>query len=117
MTPRLVAGAGAPAALCRAPRARAAPAAGADGLRQRHAPIRSRPGGRETCPACPNLATMARDSAALGHIRDQVGRALRGFLEQQRAVLLRVGVELLPGLEALEGAFRYAAPDELERDP
>ena len=46
---------------------------------------------------------MARDPAALGHIRDQVGRALRGFLEQQRAVLLRAGVELLPGLEALEG--------------
>ena len=45
---------------------------------------------------------MARDPAALGHIRDQVGRALRGFLEQQRAALLGVGAELLPGLEALE---------------
>src|SRR5262249_21447674 len=45
---------------------------------------------------------MARDPAALGHIRDQVGRALRGFLAQQRAVLRRAGAELLPGLEELE---------------
>jgi geranylgeranyl diphosphate synthase type I len=45
---------------------------------------------------------MARDPAALGHIRDQVGRALRGFLAQQRAVLLEAGAELLPGLEELE---------------
>src|SRR5262249_58578862 len=45
---------------------------------------------------------MARDPAALGHIRDQVGRALRGFLEQQRAALLGAGEELLPGLTALE---------------
>jgi geranylgeranyl diphosphate synthase type I len=45
---------------------------------------------------------MARDPAALGHIRDQVGRALRGFLEQQRAVLPGAGAELRPGLEALE---------------
>jgi geranylgeranyl diphosphate synthase type I len=45
---------------------------------------------------------MASDPAALGHIRDQVGRALRGFLGEQRAVLLRAGEELLPGLEALE---------------
>ena len=45
---------------------------------------------------------MARDPAALAHIRDQVGRTLRSFLEQQRAVLLRAGGELLPGLEALE---------------
>jgi geranylgeranyl diphosphate synthase type I len=45
---------------------------------------------------------VARDPAALAHIRDQVGRALRSFLEQQRTVLLRAGGELLPGLEALE---------------
>jgi geranylgeranyl diphosphate synthase type I len=45
---------------------------------------------------------MTRDPAALGHIRDQVGLALRGFLEQQRAVLLGAGGELLPALEALE---------------
>jgi geranylgeranyl diphosphate synthase, type I len=45
---------------------------------------------------------MARDPAALGHIRDQVGSALRGFLAQQRTALLRVGSELLPGLDALE---------------
>ncbi len=52
--------------------------------------------------ACPSLAIVARDPAALAHIRDQVGRALRSFLEQQRTVLLRAGGELLPGLEALE---------------
>jgi geranylgeranyl diphosphate synthase type I len=45
---------------------------------------------------------MARDPAALGHIRDQVGRALHQFLDQQRAVLLRTGGELLPLLEAVE---------------
>ena len=45
---------------------------------------------------------MARDPAALGHIRDQVGSALRGFLAQQRSALLRAGTELLPGLDALE---------------
>ena len=45
---------------------------------------------------------MARDPAALGHIRDQVGSALRGFLAQQRTALLRMGTELLPGLDALE---------------
>ncbi|HYB89366.1 MAG TPA: polyprenyl synthetase family protein [Streptosporangiaceae bacterium] len=45
---------------------------------------------------------MAPDPAALGHIRDRVGRALRAFLGEQRAVLLRAGEELLPGLEALE---------------
>jgi geranylgeranyl diphosphate synthase, type I len=45
---------------------------------------------------------MARDPAALGHIRDQVGSALRGFLAQQRAALLGAGAELLPGLEAVE---------------
>jgi geranylgeranyl diphosphate synthase, type I len=45
---------------------------------------------------------MARDPAALGHIRDQVGSALRGFLAQQRPALLRAGTELLPGLDALE---------------
>jgi geranylgeranyl diphosphate synthase, type I len=45
---------------------------------------------------------MARDPAALGHIRDQVGSALRGFLAQQRTALLRVGTELLPGLDAVE---------------
>ena len=46
---------------------------------------------------------MARDPAALGHIHDQVGSALHGFLEQQRAVLLGAGPELLPPLDALAG--------------
>src|SRR5215467_7092522 len=50
----------------------------------------------------PSLAIMAHDPAALGHIREQVGRALREFLDQQRAVLLRAGGELLPTVEALE---------------
>ena len=45
---------------------------------------------------------MARDPADLGHIRDQVGLALRGFVGQQRAVLLGAGAELLPALAALE---------------
>src|SRR6516225_5989418 len=53
-------------------------------------------------PVCPSLAIMARDPADLGHIRDQVGLALRGFVGQQRAALLRAGAELLPGLDALE---------------
>ena len=44
---------------------------------------------------------MGTDPAALGHIRDQVGCALRGFLDQQREVLLATGDELLPGLAAL----------------
>jgi len=52
-------------------------------------------------PACPSLAIMDRDPAALGRIRDQVGRALHGFLEQQRAVLLAAGEELLPALASL----------------
>jgi geranylgeranyl diphosphate synthase type I len=49
-----------------------------------------------------SLTIVARDPAALAYVRDQVERALRGFLEQQRAVLLRAGGDLLPGLEALE---------------
>src|SRR6516165_2549044 len=53
-------------------------------------------------PVCPSLAIMARDPADLGHIRDQVGLALRGFVGQQRAVLLAAGAELLPALAALE---------------
>jgi geranylgeranyl diphosphate synthase, type I len=44
---------------------------------------------------------MTPDPAALGHIRDQVGVALRDFLARQRTVLLRTGDELLPGLAAL----------------
>jgi geranylgeranyl diphosphate synthase type I len=44
---------------------------------------------------------MGSDPAALGHIRDQVGCALRNFLGQQREVLLATGDELLPGLAAL----------------
>src|SRR5262249_57811992 len=47
-------------------------------------------------------ATWAGDPAALGHIRDQVGSTLRGFLAQQRMALLQAGAELLPGLDALE---------------
>src|SRR5215471_16297725 len=57
---------------------------------------RRRPPRRKSCPVCPSLAAMARDPAALGHIRDQVGRALHGFLEQQRAALLGAGAELRP---------------------
>jgi geranylgeranyl diphosphate synthase type I len=45
---------------------------------------------------------MARDPAALGYIRDQVGRALREFAEGQRAVLAGAGAELRPALAALE---------------
>jgi len=44
---------------------------------------------------------MGSDPAELGHIRDQVGCALRNFLGQQREVLLATGDELLPGLAAL----------------
>ncbi len=90
MTPRLTAGAGLAGGLAPA----ASPRAGARQVQ--------RPDGRESCPVCPSLAIMARDPAALGHIRDQVGSALRGFLAQQRAALLGAGAELLPGLEALE---------------
>jgi geranylgeranyl diphosphate synthase, type I len=44
---------------------------------------------------------MASDPSALGHIRDQVGHALTGFLDQQRAVLAQSGGELLDGLAAV----------------
>ncbi len=44
---------------------------------------------------------MASDPAALGHVRDHVGHALRGFLDEQRGVLLAADAELLPGVEAL----------------
>lgn len=44
---------------------------------------------------------MASDPAALGHVRDQVGPALRRFLDEQGDVLLAAGGELLPGVEAL----------------
>jgi geranylgeranyl diphosphate synthase type I len=45
---------------------------------------------------------MASDPSALGHVRHQVGHALRGFLDRQREVLMETGEELMPGLEALE---------------
>src|SRR6516165_5848930 len=54
-------------------------------------------------PVCPSLAIMARDPADLGHIRDQVGLALRGFVGQQRAVLLAAGADLRPGAESIAG--------------
>jgi geranylgeranyl diphosphate synthase, type I len=45
---------------------------------------------------------MTSDPSALGRVRDQVGHALRGFLDRQREVLLETGEELLPGVEAVE---------------
>lgn len=44
---------------------------------------------------------MASDPSALGHIRDQVGHALTGFLDQQRGLLAQSGGELLDGLAAV----------------
>ncbi len=44
---------------------------------------------------------MTSGSARLGYIQDQVGRALRDFLDVQRPVLLGAGDELRPGLDAL----------------
>ena len=47
---------------------------------------------------------MASGSAALGHVRDRVDRALQAFLGQQHEVLLAAGgQDLLPGAESIAG--------------
>jgi geranylgeranyl diphosphate synthase type I len=44
---------------------------------------------------------MTSSPAALGQVREQVGRALAGFLVRQRAVLAGIDEDLLPGLDAV----------------
>jgi len=39
--------------------------------------------------------------AALDQVREQVGRALAGFLGRQRAVLAGIDEDLVPGLDAI----------------
>jgi geranylgeranyl diphosphate synthase type I len=46
---------------------------------------------------------MTPGSAALGHIRDRVDRALQGFVGQQRGVLLAAGDDLRPGADSIAG--------------
>src|SRR5262252_5151781 len=46
---------------------------------------------------------MAPDSAALGHVRDRVDRALQAFVSRQRGVLLAAGGDLRPGAESIAG--------------
>jgi geranylgeranyl diphosphate synthase, type I len=46
---------------------------------------------------------MTSGSAALGHVRDRVDRALQAFLGQQHEVLLATGHDLLPGAESIAG--------------
>jgi geranylgeranyl diphosphate synthase type I len=46
---------------------------------------------------------MTPGSAALGHVRDRVDRALQAFAGQQRGVLLSAGDGLRPGAEAIAG--------------
>src|SRR5499427_2621308 len=46
---------------------------------------------------------MTPGSAALGHIRDRVDRALQAFIEQQRGVLLAAGDDLRPGADSIAG--------------
>jgi len=46
-------------------------------------------------------SSAAHSSAAPGHIREQVGRALDDFLARQRAVLAGIDEDLLPGLDAI----------------
>jgi geranylgeranyl diphosphate synthase type I len=46
---------------------------------------------------------MAPDSAALGHVRDRVDRALQAFVSRQRGVLLAAGDDLRPGAESIAG--------------
>jgi hypothetical protein len=43
---------------------------------------------------------MTEPVAALDHVRDQVGRALTGFLGQQRALTGQIAAELLPAVDA-----------------
>ena len=51
----------------------------------------------------PSLSTMTPGSAALGHIRDRVDRALQAFVGQQRGVLLAAGDDLRPGADSIAG--------------
>src|SRR5215471_18033102 len=44
---------------------------------------------------------MTPGSAALGHIRDRVDRALHAFVGQQRGVLLAAGDDLRPGADSI----------------
>jgi len=46
---------------------------------------------------------MTPGSAALGHVRDRVDRALQSFVGQQRGVLLAGGDDLRPGAESIAG--------------
>jgi geranylgeranyl diphosphate synthase type I len=46
---------------------------------------------------------MTSGSAALGHVRDRVDRALQAFLTRQHGVLLDAGQDLLPGAESIAG--------------
>ena len=46
---------------------------------------------------------MTSGSAALGHVRDRVDRALQAFLGEQREVLLAAGQDLLPVTESISG--------------
>jgi geranylgeranyl diphosphate synthase, type I len=46
---------------------------------------------------------MTPGSAALGHIRDRVDRALQAFVGQQRGVLLAAGDDLKPGADSIAG--------------
>jgi geranylgeranyl diphosphate synthase type I len=46
---------------------------------------------------------MTPGSAAMGHVRDGVDRALQAFVGQQRGVLLAAGDDLRPGAEAIAG--------------
>jgi geranylgeranyl diphosphate synthase type I len=46
---------------------------------------------------------MTPGSAALGHVRDRVDRALQAFAGQQRRVLLAAGGDLLAGAESIQG--------------
>ncbi len=46
---------------------------------------------------------MTVPAVALAQVRDRVDSALRAFADEQRAVLLSAGDELLPGIEAMAG--------------
>jgi len=48
---------------------------------------------------------MAEPAAALGHVRDQVGRALTGYLGRQRAWAGQIAAELLPAIDAIRGVL------------
>jgi geranylgeranyl diphosphate synthase type I len=46
---------------------------------------------------------MTPGSAALGHVRDRVDRALQAFIGQQRGALLAAGDDLRPGADSIAG--------------